>query len=251
MEDGYEYEEFLIAAIFAGTISVFNLPQSLYAFQFASLIPFVYSGFGQAKDFEKNSIRYLRAESFRRNMESFSGAKTFQQTLDLSSAVFKDGIKRPFKEFKEIALGINREYNLVWLKTEQDMAFKVAQSAERWMKIEDQKEIFPLLQYKTAHDERVRDSHAQWHNVIKPVSDPFWATWYPPNDWGCRCHVIQLREGKPTQIIGSTKNDSKVFANNAGISGAIYPKTGHPYFNVPRGFEKQLKLNFNFETPKI
>ena len=49
-----------------------------------------------------------------------------------------------------------------------------------------------MLQYVTAGDEKVRDDHAILDGVVADINDPFWNTYYPPNDWNCRCDVIQL-----------------------------------------------------------
>lgn len=53
-------------------------------------------------------------------------------------------------------------------------------------------DTFPFWQYRTLHDERVRDSHAALHGLILPWNDPFWETHYPPWDWGCRCTVVGI-----------------------------------------------------------
>ena len=53
-----------------------------------------------------------------------------------------------------------------------------------------------LLQYRTAHDEKVRATHAALHNTTLPPDDPFWDEYYPPLGWNCRCTVVQVRRGK-------------------------------------------------------
>lgn len=52
------------------------------------------------------------------------------------------------------------------------------------------------LQYRTAHDDKVRPEHAALEGVTLPMSDPFWETYYPPNGWNCRCTVAQVRKQK-------------------------------------------------------
>lgn len=51
---------------------------------------------------------------------------------------------------------------------------------------------FPYWQYQTADDDRVRDTHAALDGIVLPADSPFWATHFPPWDFGCRCQVIPL-----------------------------------------------------------
>jgi SPP1 gp7 family putative phage head morphogenesis protein len=160
----------------------------------------------------------------------------------------EDGFKRKFSEFKAKALEINENYNINWLKTEQNAAFRISQSAESWQQFEQEKGIFPLLMYQTVKDNRVRQEHARWDGIIRPVNNPFWNDRMPPNDFGCRCIVIQLREGKVSDLRGVPKNKSKVFSNNPGKTGVIFPKTGIPY-KIPNEYKKAASENFGLVTP--
>ncbi len=44
----------------------------------------------------------------------------------------------------------------------------------------------------------MRDEHVMLNGVVKPVDDPFWGIYYPPNGWRCSCDVVQTAE-KATQ----------------------------------------------------
>lgn len=52
------------------------------------------------------------------------------------------------------------------------------------------------LQYRTAGDERVRASHQRLNNITLPITSRFWDDYLPPNGYGCRCTVVQVRKGK-------------------------------------------------------
>ena len=202
----------ITAAIYSGVYSVFVLPNDLYSYYYTNTMGAVGLGFGLPSTFLPESIKWKSALKYKLNVEFFSGAKTFQQVKDIGDFVFtSEGTKRPWKEFREFAIAINNNYNIQWLKTEQNAAFSVAQSAEQWHAIQEEKEIFPLLQYQTVGDSRVRPEHAAWDGIIRPVDDDFWKTRMPPNDFGCRCRVIQLTDGKITSLRGIKDNDSKVF----------------------------------------
>lgn len=64
------------------------------------------------------------------------------------------------------------------------------------------------LEYVTMEDTRVRPNHRKMHGVIRPVDDPVWKKWYPPNGYNCRCKLrvitraeAQRRNLKPTPIL--------------------------------------------------
>lgn len=242
-----------------------NLPVELYDFNYMNIAGSVGYGFGLPIDFPPNSERYASALKYRQNVSFFSGAKTFQQQSILSNAVFnEDGTKRSFKEFKEIADIHNIQYNVNYLRTEQDAAFSISQGAESWHETMQYKDIFPLLQYVTIGDARVRPEHRAWDGIILPVNDRFWDTHYPPNDWNCRCIVTQRRSGEITDLekhrekynktvpkdkkIESLRNTSKLFANNPGKTGIIFGKS-HPYFEFPQKYKKSALNNFGFKIP--
>jgi len=244
--------EKILRGIWKGEISIFSLPKRIFEFTYSELIGVVDNGFGGGVgDFQEGSFKANKALAYQNNISVFSGAKTFQEVKDMSMFIFKnDGSKRPFKEFREFGQKINETYNVHWLKTEQDTAFGMAQSADKWIKIEDEQELLPYLKYVTAADERVRDEHAQWDGIVRPVNDSFWDTTMPVNGFNCRCTVTRLHEGKESSLKGVKRNDDKLFSVNAGKVDYIFNENKHPYFKVEKRFKPMLKNNFGFKTPE-
>lgn len=80
------------------------------------------------------------------------------------------------------------------LKTIYHVNLRTAQATGEWQRIQRFKAYAPFLRYVTMADGRVRQKHAQWHNTVLPADSPFWDTYYPPNDWLCRCYVQQLSQ---------------------------------------------------------
>ncbi|RPH42091.1 MAG: hypothetical protein EHM87_17820 [Burkholderiales bacterium] len=54
----------------------------------------------------------------------------------------------------------------------------------------------PFWQYMTVFDPRVRESHRPLHGVIYDALNEFWASYYPPNGFRCRCYVKSLSESQ-------------------------------------------------------
>jgi len=179
----------LIKGVYGGVISAFNLPEALFEHSFIELMGEVNRGY-TVGEVSVDAGKVERA--FRKNINEFSGAKTVSEVKELSqAAIGPTGAKRPFKEYAKIGRQIDNTYNLTWLKTEQNTAFASAQSADQWVRTQEKKDLFPLLQYQTVGDGRVRPEHRDWDGIIKPVDDEFWNTRMPPNDFGCRCRVIR------------------------------------------------------------
>jgi SPP1 gp7 family putative phage head morphogenesis protein len=246
----YPNNEDLIRGVYEGDIAPDKLPDDLFLFSFLVLVEQLNRMYGLPTDFEVNTIRRRRALAAKRNLGFFSGVKTFQNVLELSLAVFGPGGQiLPFGDFANIALKINSRYNLDWLRTEQNASFRQSQAIEAWQQIKDDKTLFPLLQYSTVGDSRVRDEHAAIDNVIRPVDDDFWDQWFPPNGYNCRCIVKQIRSGEITPVKKEFDiNDDPIFGTNVGKTGMIFPKT-HPYNEVPQQFQKSADNNFGFTIP--
>lgn len=78
------------------------------------------------------------------------------------------------------------------LKTIFETNMRTAYAAGHWDEIQESAADAPYLMYDAVDDGATRDEHRAWDGTVLPASDPWWASHFPPNDWGCRCGVIQL-----------------------------------------------------------
>jgi len=165
----------------------------------------------------------------RENVWAFSGATDEQMTKDLSAALLDaDGRLRSENDFFREAAKVGKIYNRDRLRVERNHAVGTGQMAARWAEFQQDRDVAPNLRYRTVGDGRVRDSHRALDNIVRPMDDPFWNTYYPPNDWGCRCSV-QAEDGRTTEIEGKPLPVLKpMFRTNLAASGVLYPE-GHPY----------------------
>ena len=186
----------------------------------------------------------------RENLYKFSGAKTFQQIKDINEAMYdENGKKISFDKFSQKVLKISDEYNINYLKTEFDTADTSARRAKEWKGFKQNADILPNLRYITAGDNHVRESHRMLDGIVKPITDPFWKTNYPPNGWNCRCYVEQTDESASPQT--PIIDTPEMFQNNVGETGEVFTVL-HPYFSIPDGYyaavRKSTELNKLFSS---
>jgi|GEM_PF-2653151 len=193
-------------------------------------------GYGKdfaAVDYDSPDLQMLK--HLRANIWAFSGYSDHQMVKDLSAALLdENGKLRSENDFFKEAAKIGKIYNRDRLRVERNHAVGTSQMAARWAEFQQDRDVAPNLRYRTVGDGRVRDSHRALDNIVRPMDDPFWNTYYPPNDWGCRCSV-QAEDGRTTEIEGKPLPVLKpMFKTNLAATGVLYPE-GHPYFKVGEG----------------
>ncbi len=71
---------------------------------------------------------------------------------------------------------------------------KTAFAAGKYLQMMEDVDFAPYLQYHCVVDSHTRPDHLALHEKVFRYDDPFWAKFYPPNGWNCRCWVTQLTE---------------------------------------------------------
>ena len=199
-----------------------------------------------------NDVPEAMAKSLKEDTFIFSGLKTHAQLAEASKLLMtEDGKIKSFSAFSKDVESIKTNYNENYLEAEYQFAVSSAQSAGNWANLSDDYD----LQYRTAADDRVRDSHNALRNTTLPKDDPFWISYYPPNGWRCRCLAVQVRKGKyevsdseksiikaesaTSQIGKDGKNKLAIFRFNPGLQKVVFPPS-HPYTKIA-GAEKVRK----------
>ena len=186
------------------------------------------------------------------NIHAFSAAKSLAQYQVMSEAMTdENGKLRTFNMFREAVEKINPLFNEQWLKAEYENALAQAESAIAWEGIQANKKIFSWLRYVTQEDDRVRPEHWALHDIKRPVEDPFWKTYFPPNGWGCRCKALpedyprgQTKE-RDAASAGEKANVAELFRNNPGETAVIF-KDDHPYYQSVPGKTSALEAEKNY-----
>ncbi len=203
---------------------------------------------------QDNKIPDEMLKSLKDDVFLFSALKTHSQLFEASQLLLtEDNTVKSFSQFSKDVEKIKEGYNQQYLESEYQFAITSAQMAGKWAELDNDY----LLQYRTADDNRVRESHRKLHNITLPVDDNFWIYYYPPNGWRCRCNAIQVRKGKYTvsssetsiaagekatsQIGTDGKNKLEIFRFNPGREKVIFPPA-HPYNKVAGAKEIKKQL---------
>jgi SPP1 gp7 family putative phage head morphogenesis protein len=253
----------LFRAIYNGQITTKILPATLYNALADHLKDALYEGYGVSFSsltkkklpggFSTRDLELMK--ELRTNIYLFSAAKTYQQIRTMSSALIKNGTVVPFKEFREKAEKTYDLFNKVWLQTEYDTAIGQAQAARKWVEIEQNADLFPLLEYSAVLDRRTSDICRPLDGIIAPVGDPIWKKVAPLNHFNCRCLLLPISEGRKTSAAVKKKKVEEtesmmddLFKMNPGQSGYVFSKD-HPYFDVAPKDKALAKKNWNLPIP--
>lgn len=199
----------------------------------------ILSGAISDNDIPADMLRSLKNDVF-----TFSALKTHAQLLEASKLLMTDdGKVKSFSAFSKDIESIKSGYNQNYLEAEYQFAITSSQMAGKWTEVSNDYD----LQYRTAADDRVRETHQVLHDVTLPADDAFWLSYYPPNGWRCRCNAVQVRKGKydvtdsklansagekaTTQMGADGKNKLEIFRFNPGAQKVVFPPA-HPYRKV-------------------
>ena len=177
----------------------------------------------------------------------FSKCKTHVQLKEVSTKLLDQNNKiQSWQNFSRDVKQIYKTYNDNYLQAEYIFATSSAEMAAKWIDAEQGGDRYNL-QYRTAHDDRVRDSHARIEGTTLPVDDPFWDSYYPPNGWRCRCTAVQVRKEKypvdnsaekirladkvTVELDSKGRDRNAMFRFNPGKQKVVFPPN-HPYYKV-------------------
>ncbi len=166
------------------------------------------------------------------NIWNFASSKTEARLAAMSDLIInkeKEGINS-FGDFRKLAAKRIDRFNADWLKTEYDTAVSVAQNSAAFARAWEQKDEFPFFQYQTVGDSNVRTSHAALNGKVFNLKDGAARRLWPPNDYGCRCEMIQL----PSRVQSSSVTRGK---EGIEILGDVF-KRGE--WNVNRAESKSV-----------
>lgn len=177
--------------------------------------------------------------AIQQNVSAFGVAKSILEIQEMGELMFDaSGQLKSFANFRrDVNEKTHQLYNQNWLKTEYNHVIAASQGAVNYNRFQKDKEAMPYLTYRTAGDDRVRSSHRSLDGVTRPVDDTFWDVHFPPNDWGCRCDVIQtndhtkITDQSLAESLGKDLKMKSMFQQNFAKSGKAF-SDDHPNFEA-------------------
>jgi uncharacterized protein with gpF-like domain len=90
-------------------------------------------------------------------------------------------------ETKTVQLGSPRRLQIIF-----DANMRTARAASEWARIEQTKDLLPILEYELGPSEHHRMAHVALAGTRLPADDPFWDIYFTPNGYGCKCKTRQM-----------------------------------------------------------
>lgn len=143
-------------------------------------------GFG--KDWTKtqdNGMPTPEVLKMQQNIYRFSGAKDATMLQNINDKLTENGKMKGWNSFKNEVLSLNKTYNINYLQAEWQTSKQAGYMANLWQEYESNSDLYPNLEYRTQGDSKVRPEHQSLNGIIKPINDPFWDKYFPPNGWRC------------------------------------------------------------------
>lgn len=224
-----QLSEQLAQQLHSGTLAPEDLDEALIQQTFSDLKKAVGESWKDWLVFGDDAGKDRTVLALQRHLFRFSAAKSYAQLQEMNELLHKDGKLREWNDFKKDVAQLTETYNQSYLQAEYQTARQAGHHARNWQSYVKDKDLFPALEYRTVSDDRVRDEHAALDGLVRPVDDPFWDEYYPPNGWRCRCYVVQTDApaSKPRTI--SPEDDIRPdFKTNVGKHGTVWSNQ-HPY----------------------
>ena len=214
--------------------SISKAPLALQEYFIEQLTDAVIEGYGATlDDFDTDTPDADMIEALQADVVKFAAAKDDVMNKAIArELVGPDGNLRSYKEFKIAATQITSDHTDTWLKAEYNLAVVSAQAAAKWVRIEEDAEDLPILEFDAIMDGRTTEICKNFNGIRLPFDHVFWDMYYIPNHYGERSLIKQdVDRGKLTDTSTIIYPDRipEIFKVNLAKNKLVFPQ-GHPYY---------------------
>lgn len=227
-----------------------TLPQEsrIIALEALRLLSALRSGWGErAVQVAYNEPDLLALSLMEYNLFEFSASKTEARLAAMSQLMIdKDKLQiRSFNDFKREAFRVTNSFNTNYLRTEYNSSVAIGQNGAAFYRAMSEADTIPYVQYLTVGDSNVRNSHQILDRKIFNLKDTEARRVWPPNDYGCRCTMIQypykpdsknVTKGREAvEQLGGNKFKNSPFGINRGDTMQVFTQDQfyHHIKNLP------------------
>lgn len=188
---------------------------------------------GYANAAEENAP--LPEEAFREailhSADVFSAFRTHRMQKDIAAQLLDSkGQLKPFSKFVKDVSPYIEHRNRAWLQTEYDTAVIRAQNAAEWKMFEQEKDVYPNLEWIQSTSPDPGADHMIFWGTIRPVDDAFWNEHRPGDRWNCKCELRQTDKNATAVPESDGKSDAaRGLETNPTKAEELFSQK-HPYY---------------------
>lgn len=170
-------------------------------------------------------------EAILHSADVFSAFRTHRMQKDIAAQMIDDdGQVKPFQKFVRDVSPYIEHRNRAWLQTEYDTAIIRAHNAAEWKMFEQEKDVFPNLEWIQSTSPDPGADHMIYWGTIRPVDDPFWSEHKPGDRWNCKCKLRQTDKNATAVPESDGKSDPmRGLESNPAKSEELFSDK-HPYY---------------------
>ena len=170
-------------------------------------------------------------EAILHSADVFSAFRTHRMQKDIAAQMIDDdGQVKPFQKFIRDVSPYIEHRNRAWLQTEYDTAIIRAHNAAEWKMFEQEKDVFPNLEWIQSTSPDPGADHMIYWGTIRPVDDPFWSEHKPGDRWNCKCRLRQTeKEVTPTPKSDTKSDPDKGLESNPWKAKELFSQK-HSYY---------------------
>jgi SPP1 gp7 family putative phage head morphogenesis protein len=197
-------------------------------------------------------------ERFYLNAAQFSANKSLTFNLLTQSKIFDEKKEvRPYSKFLNEVQEYGKVNNEVWLRVEYESGRRQAVATEQYIKMYDDRDLYPYWVWRGRMDDRERDAHKEMEGKVFRIGDPAGDKCLAPADWNCRCepetvdddYLVEhgLKPVNPDELKSILENNVDEQFRRNPLSGTL-PNTG-TYFEAMSSANKGNAGMFELPDP--